>query len=460
MATQVAVGFQQVAGFKLSTLPWGGKATVLGAGDGMEFLTDSLDANVTLLQNEQNSGSSQRLPGDKGSEIHSGALAANLYYRGLERMIASVFNTAGVPTNIEAGAEHHVFKLNETHLGRYGTLATDAAPAIREWPAVKIAGMTIEVTEDSIATIEFTLTPFGLNLNRGVADPDKVVVSIEPVDGAMTIAAQPDRPSPITILVTDSDVSITEYIVTIVGTNRDGRVVTEVYTLSADGLTFETVEFFKTVTTVTASGLAGTATGDTIVVGVNNGFNNDTTMATVTLPTERDFALFSDLKVWANGQDEGALGTADANQLFLKTWRLTIELNTPPNVTTRFGNKTDEPSVDGFVNITVGLSFSEWTNENMFIFDNRLAIDEMKMRARLLGPLIGATATPHKIDFYLNNLQLNSGSPQTGGPGRIPVDYEMQAARALVVPTGFPAGYTDAVTMEMDNSLATDPLVP
>lgn len=101
-----------------------------------------------------------------------------------------------------------------------------------------------------------------------LADVDRIVTSIDIANGAQVIAAQPDVPRSLTVTVTDANASITAGTVTIVGTDPQGRTVTEVLTLPT--LTLTGTKIFASVTSVTVASLAGAAAGDTITVGVGN----------------------------------------------------------------------------------------------------------------------------------------------------------------------------------------------
>jgi len=104
-----------------------------------------------------------------------------------------------------------------------------------------------------------------------LADADKIVTSEDWDDGALTIAAQPDVPRNLTITVTDANASITGGICTIVGTDSQGRSITEVMDIT-DGLSWTGTKIFATVTSATISGTTGVpATGtDVVTVGVGN----------------------------------------------------------------------------------------------------------------------------------------------------------------------------------------------
>jgi hypothetical protein len=104
-----------------------------------------------------------------------------------------------------------------------------------------------------------------------LADVDRIVTSANWADGALTVAAHPDVPRNLTVTVTDADTSITGGLLTLVGKDAMGRVITEVMDLS-EGLEWVGEKIFGEVTSATISATAGTpeAGVDVVTVGVGN----------------------------------------------------------------------------------------------------------------------------------------------------------------------------------------------
>ena len=103
-----------------------------------------------------------------------------------------------------------------------------------------------------------------------VADPDKVVVSVDMKVGAYTIAAQPDVPRNITVTSTAVGTADTMGTITVVGTDADGQPLTEVVA-PISGQLVAGAKAFKTVASVTGAGWvidAVEGTKDTIIVGI------------------------------------------------------------------------------------------------------------------------------------------------------------------------------------------------
>jgi hypothetical protein len=114
--------------------------------------------------------------------------------------------------------------------------------------------------------------------NPIAADNDRIVVSVNLTNVALTIAAQPDVPRNLTCDVTDTTPSITAGTITFVGKDPKGRTITEVMDL-ADSLTFVGEKIFASVTSATVAGatVLGGSGDETVIVGVGNviGLPND-----------------------------------------------------------------------------------------------------------------------------------------------------------------------------------------
>jgi len=74
------------------------------------------------------------------------------------------------------------------------------------------------------------------------------------------------------------------------------------------------------------------------------------------------------------------------------------------------------------------------------------------------GPIVSGT-TNYKLSLYLNDVQYtNLDGFTVDGPGLVTEDLTFEAHVVDVVPTGFPATYTGAVTIEVINGQSADPL--
>lgn len=267
----IAKGHNSRFAWKKNPDQWGRKAVVCGAGDGIQLDNNGLVPAVGMIENDAASGSITRKKGVKGNEIVANDIGpAPLFYRGLEHMIAQVLGTAGTPSNVSGTAYKHLIRLAQNHKGIYGTLLADYFGSldgpIWEYPHVKLTGMKIEVEKGAMAKITFPAQAFGVNYNIGTPDPVTVVASVTPANGARTIASQTGKKSKLHVRITDADASITEYILAFVGKDDNGAAITETYTRSVNGLLWTSTNLFREITSITASGLAGSAVGDTLEI--------------------------------------------------------------------------------------------------------------------------------------------------------------------------------------------------
>lgn len=267
----IAKGHNSRFAFKKNPDQWGRKAVACGAGDGIQLDTNGLVPTVGMIENDAASGSITRKKGVKGNEIVAADMGpAPLFYRGLELMMALVLGTAGTPTNLGGTAYKHLFRLAQNHKGLFGSFIADYFGTldgpIWEYPFAKLTGLKIEMEQGKMAKITWPAQAFGINYNIGTPDPVTVVASVQPANGAQTIASQTGKKSKVHVRITDADVSITEYILTFVGKNDDGSTITETYTKSVNGLVWTSTNLFRELTSITGSALAGTAVGDTLEI--------------------------------------------------------------------------------------------------------------------------------------------------------------------------------------------------
>lgn len=443
----MATGNNLLVGFKKHTNTWGygaaGGAVACVAGDGLEVDAEAIRIEPTLVQNRGLSGSGTRLPSTLGNKLVSGDLGpCPLYYRGLEVPIALAMGTAVAPAQQGATAAYsHQYNLKSSHAGLYGTLALPGAdhPAVREIPHAKIGGFTFDFTPNELARVTFPIVGFDMFVNEGSPDTDYIVTSAPVADGVFAIAAQPTAPTFLTITVTDADASVTEFIVTFVGADENGDYQTETYQLTVDTKVWTSKKRWSALTSVTGSGLTGTAVGDTIVVGILPGMNNASTISTISLPSTADHELvrFDQVRVWANAQSGADFVAGD--EIFVDSVRIALNLALRTDkVTTRYGNRIDQPNSNDFKSATIGFRFPEWDSDNVTWLQQRLKAGKQKVKVTVQGPLAD-TGYPLEVSFFLNNVQFTSHGLNVSGPGEIGFDLEGEAHRALAAATGAPA---------------------
>jgi len=462
----MATGHNLVVGLKKNANTWGtGLAVLAGAGDGIEVDSESLAIDAQLIENVGLFGQGTQRPSKLGEKLLAGDLPCPLYYVGLETAVALAMGaTGGAPSQLGGTTAYELSILLAASLaGEHSTIAMGGVdhPSVREIAFSKGNGFTFDFQRNQLAKLTLPQVGYDLFNNVGAPDPDLVVVAVEPTDVTLTIAAQPSHPSFLTITVTDSDTSITEYIVTITGLDDDGNYATETYTLSSDGLTWTSSIRWSSITALVGSGLAGTATSDTIEVGVQPGVNNVNTYTSITVPTTADYELvaFDQVRIWMNEQSAGALDlTASTDEFFMDAIRVTLNPSLVQNVTTRFGNRVEEPHAGDFKKVELGFNFPSWDSANNALLRDRLLGKKFKVHIRAQGPLAD-TGFPLEWSIWLNEVQFGTGSPNAGGPGDIRFDLTGMAHRAIVNPTGLPSWANQQPIALRNVSLrTTDPL--
>ena len=193
-------------------------------------------------------------------------------------------------------------------------------------------------------------------------------------------------------------------------------------------------------------------------INTSSGTNNNTTKANWTLPSNRDFAKFSQMVVRINTQAGGALG--DTDLVYVSGFECNLNNNYPTDdVTTQFGNLIDEPIQDGFTDVGGSLSFSRYHDTspggNDALISALLSKTAYKMDVVLTGPVADGSAN-FSLTFTFPAVQFSSGDANISGPGRVPVNLQFSAARVSTAPTGFTSTHVHGVNVELVNQVATD----
>lgn len=191
------------------------------------------------------------------------------------------------------------------------------------------------------------------------------------------------------------------------------------------------------------------------------GTNNTSTIGSITLPTNRDFLLFSQMKVLINNHDGIGLA-AGTDDVYISEFEVEFNRNyETDDVTTKYGYLIDEPVGDSWVTVMGMLGFSKYNNNpggNDTLILDLLSKQRKKMQVTFLATALAGAGFPFRVDMYFPDVQFESGDANVGGPGRVPANLNFRASRRTSIPTGFPAGYTEAVTIEVTNMRTTNPL--
>lgn len=191
--------------------------------------------------------------------------------------------------------------------------------------------------------------------------------------------------------------------------------------------------------------------------------NTTTTIDTVTVPANREIAQARQMVFRMNGQGGAGLAAGDAR--FLSAFELTIERPLETDFTTEFGDRTSEPMPpegDGAAfSVSGSLTFSQLqtgTGGNSAFVLEQLSRTLQKADLNITGDnLAGAATQKFAHILYLPMLVLGDGKPVLA-KGRRGWQLPFTAHHVSAIPTGFPAGYTDAVTWENYNQDVADAL--
>ena len=193
----------------------------------------------------------------------------------------------------------------------------------------------------------------------------------------------------------------------------------------------------------------------------NSATNTTTTIDTVTLPTNREFALFQQLVFWINDNSAAALDSTFACHIM--EFELMIERAMEARVSTQFGNRTDEPIDTGFAKVSGSFTVPAIQNNspggNTAFDAEQVTLTRKKALLNLSSTsLAGAVSAPYFHKLWLPNLQIGKGRPGIPGPQGPTRQFPFIAGHVATAPTGFTSGYVDAVTWEAQSQNAVDAL--
>lgn len=161
-------GFNTKVGFVKNGNAWAtGTPEVVGATHQTYITAESLTPNAQLIPSDSLTGTPFPAPGDKGDELHAGALSMEWDYEAIHRELAFAMGLAGVPTEVETTlAWQHQLRFANSLEALYSTLII-AEPTlfVREYPMCKHNGFTLSVEHNQRVTGDFAVIPRNLNFN-------------------------------------------------------------------------------------------------------------------------------------------------------------------------------------------------------------------------------------------------------------------------------------------------------
>lgn len=184
----------------------------------------------------------------------------------------------------------------------------------------------------------------------------------------------------------------------------------------------------------------------------DSGTNKLNTLTNITRPSDQEYVEFNHLDVWMNDQSGAALEAANAQ--YVTSVSLTVTNNMrDDSVTTRNAPYTDEPTRNGWLDVTGTLTFGELTaNTNI---SDHLAKTVKKLRIQFLGPA-WASLQPRYV-FNMPSVQFESVDYNIAGPELAPNTVGFKCSRALSIPTGQPSAdimYVNVRNLQSGNALS------
>jgi hypothetical protein len=188
--------------------------------------------------------------------------------------------------------------------------------------------------------------------------------------------------------------------------------------------------------------------------------NTTTTIDTVTLSANEIYAVFKECSLQMNAQTGGALSGTDA--VACEGITVTVERQMEPRVTTRRGDKTDEPIESGFAKVTGSLEFAfleTGADGNSGFMADQLAGTAKKAKLLVTSTVLAGSATVFfQHVLWMPNIQFEPGKPEVSGPEGLKWVQPFQCHHVAAIPTGFTAGFTQALIWQIFSKLTTDPL--
>lgn len=165
-----------------------------------------------------------------------------------------------------------------------------------------VSGTSASTTATMVAQVQSAHVRYEAPI---AADLTTIVATLDPVvNGALTIAAQPDVPRKLQVRIVDGDSSITAGTLTLVGVGARGQALNQVINLAGGTRTVTTDDAYATLTSATVASLAGAVSGDTIGIGPSNALG----LPGSRTPTAGTYAVYK-----ANvGNANETVGTVDA----------------------------------------------------------------------------------------------------------------------------------------------------
>lgn len=440
-----------------------GHGVVMGPGG------ESIESAAEDIADDTLEGRGQELESERGNETHSGDLPdVPVIFDLIHRMLAFPMGTAGVPEQVltvEAGTND---KLDFTEGTTGAAVATITAGVYsRDELATEIQTQMNSAATDNTYTVTFaagtdkftitrdtgtdtidlnwntgpnTATSIGTTIGFDTASDDTGATTYEG-DNVVTPGAYRHVLKPI--------LTIDDLFGTFIAGYTDIGVK-EWFGVKFNGFTLNLPNTERW--NVTFPAIAHGANFD------DSGPNKISTLSGITRPGTRKAALFRHTKFWMNAQSGAALTSGDAKNI--SSMNIGVNRNlTTDDFTLLYGDRIDEPTEDD--KFMVADTTFEFSKLGANLNDLVTALARTPQKAKIHTPtapvIAGETLTRYAFNVYLPSVQFSASAP-TSGAGRVPKTLNARATSVESIPTGFPTGYTDAITIEIVNTDSADPL--
>jgi hypothetical protein len=188
--------------------------------------------------------------------------------------------------------------------------------------------------------------------------------------------------------------------------------------------------------------------------------NTTTTIDSITLPSNREYATFAQVAFKLNDQSAGSLA---ATPIYIQGFSLELERPSESSITTERGNKSSEPIATGFMTGKLTLDFAvaqDGTGGNVLFLAEQIAGTAKKAKIEITSTtLAGASTQFFQWLIWMPYVQfLPVAKPGPTQPGAISWSQEAELHHVGTIPTGFTAAYTDMVTIDIFSQKSADAL--
>lgn len=188
--------------------------------------------------------------------------------------------------------------------------------------------------------------------------------------------------------------------------------------------------------------------------------NDTTSIDTITLPANREYATLTQASLLMNTQ-AGATLASPTDVVYINGFEITLERAMEARYSTQFGNAPDEPIETGFMKVSGSFDFATvltGSGGNTGFMQQQM--DQTVMKAKLAissATLAGSTSQVFEHVLWLPSIQFGPSKPGITGPEGLRWSQPFTCNHVVSAPNGF-GTYLDALTWEIFSQKSSDPL--